>query len=203
MTSRLRASHALAVPLAALTLLGAAACGSGDSAAGPAPLTSSPTTTPPTAAPSTTAPTSEAPAADPLSEFEGDPAVKALRRFAAAIGESVNDNDASLRAAWPVLTRHGRRVFQDAAASDIKLFYPGPLPLTPTRVEHAGATTRVLSCVWVSGWGQEPKTKLPADGRELAPITWVLRREGGDWKVDEQVFADIDCSKVPVKGVAW
>jgi len=202
MTPRLRASHALAAPLAALTLFSASACGSGDSAAGPAPLTSSPTATAPTTAPSTPAPTSEAPAADPLSEFEGDPAVKALRRFATAIGESVNDDDASLRAAWPVMTRHGRDVFQDAAAPDIKLYYPGPLPLTPTRVEHSGTTSKVLSCVWVSGWGQDPKTKLPAAGRRLAPITWVLRRDGGTWKVDDQVAADLDCSKVSVKGVA-
>ena len=203
MTSRFRASHALAAPLAALTLLGAAACGSGDSTAGPAPLTSAPTTTAPTAEPSTTAPTSEAPAADPLSEFENDPAVKALRTFAAAVGRSINDDDASLKAAWPVMTAHGRTVFQRVAASDVKLFYPGPLPITPTRVQREGATARISSCVWLSGWGQDPKTKLPAHGREVGPIAWVLHRESGAWKLDDQVFVNIDCSKVSVKGVAW
>jgi hypothetical protein len=202
MTSRLRPSHALAAPLAALTLFGAAACGSGDSAAGPAPFTSSPTTTAPTTAPSKT-PTSESSAADPLSEFEGDLAVKALRTFAAAVGTSINDDDPSLKAAWSVMTAHGRTVFQQVAASDVKLFYPGPLPITPTRVQHEGATARISSCVWLSGWGQDPKTKLPAHGREVGPIAWVLHREGGAWKVDDQVYVNIDCSKVSVKGVAW
>jgi hypothetical protein len=203
MTSRISASHALAAPLAALILLGAAACGSGDSAAGPAPLTSTPTTTAPTTAPPTTPATSEAPEANPLSRFEDDPAVKALRTFAASVGTSINDDDASLKAAWPVMTVHGRTVFQQVAASDVRLFYPGPLPITPTRVQHEGATTRINSCVWLAGWGQDPKTKLPADGRKVGPIAWVLHRQAGVWKVDDQVFVNIDCSKVSVKGVAW
>jgi len=200
MTSRHRVL--VAAPIAAAALLLTAACGSGDSAAGPAPLSTAPTTIAPTTTPASPPP-SETAQTNALSRFESDPAVKALRKFAAAVGTSINGDDASLKAAWPVMTAHGRTVFQQVAASDVKLFYPGPLPITPTRVQHAGATARISSCVWLAGWGQDPKTKLPADGRKVGPIAWVLHREAGAWKVDDQVYVNIDCSKVSVKGVAW
>ena len=195
-----RARRLVAVGSGVLVLcLGASACGGDPESVDPAPQSESPR---PTA--SVTPTPTITPSAAPLSRFENEPTVKVARLFAAAAGKSINDDEPTLQAAFPFLTMHGREVLPGQAAEDMKLYYPGPLPFTPTSVDVQGPESAIVRvCLWVSGWGQSPATKLPAEKRRVEPGKFIMKKQSGSWRVHDLQDDGGNCSNVPVKGVAW
>lgn len=194
-----RASVLGAPALAGFLLL--ASCGSGGDTAADEPrgATTSTTSSP---SPSTRAAT-PTPSADPLSRFEGDPAVKAARAWAAAAARSITAGQADLAQAEPYMTAHGQRVIPPLAKDEIGLKYPGPVPFTPTGVDRTGSAATLDVCFWSAGFGLDKKTGQPAHGRRVIPMQMDMVRQGGSWKINAFYSSEASCSKVPVKGVGF
>ena len=185
----------LVTGLAALVLVGAlAGCSSSD-----------PTVSPPTAAPqsSSVAPTTAAPSPSaskaPLSPYENDPGVKALRKYYAAVSKAINARNGRLPEldAWSTPRRQLRNAV--LIKSELGLRAPGPQRFTPVGVRSLGPDTRsVLLCALNQGFNVDPKTGKPARAREVSPGQATLVRDGGRWKVDYLVRATFSCVGVPV-----
>jgi hypothetical protein len=189
-------------------------CGGGD--AGPqavASASSSSTSAPTPATPSTTtvapAPATSAPKPKPtktlapLSRFEGEPVVKALRVFAAVSGRAVNANSLNYKPWLALMTPYGRKTRAYYIKEDLGMRYPGPLPFTPTAVKVTGSTATVKACVWVQGWGLNRKTGKPARARRIVPAAFYVRKSGGAWLFDAMTIKPSTCSGVSVKGRAF
>ena len=167
----------------------------------PAPSTSSvitsatPTPTP-TPTPSSTA---------PLSPFEQDPAVKAMRAWAAQAARTVNSghyNDAALSALMTAgLGKTMRHVFN----GDVGLYYPGPLPFTPVSVKVVSATERDMRlCVVGTGFAEKRTTHRPAEALKVLPINAAAVLSSGRWLISKQDTAsDFSCSRVAVARPRW
>ncbi len=182
--------------------LGLAGCGgSGSTTAAPTKAATSGSPSPSESGSESATP-SPSPTQRPLSRFEGTPQVKVLRSWAAGFGKSVNDNDRSMRPLASSVTGDPAR-FASYVEKEFGLYYPGPLPLTPTAVKVNGRSATVPACVWSGGWGQKRASKLPATKRAIIPINVYLQKSGGAWKVDRAEDGSTSCSSVPVKGVAW
>lgn len=178
-----------------LALAGLSGCG-GDTAKEAAEQRSTDPTSTPTATPTAT-PT-------PLSPFEDDPAVKVVREWAVAVAKDINAKDRTIAGQRPFLTAAAAKVFPVTVTEEIDLgvHYPGPLPLTPIEVNGPASRRAVTVCILTRGWGVDPKTNAPADGRTVLPARFSIVDVGGLWKIDGLESADrIDCTKVTVKGV--
>src|SRR4051794_33543952 len=159
----------------------AATSASSSSTSAPATPSSSPTATP---APTTSAPKPKPKPTRtlaPLSRFEGEPVVKALRVFAAVSGRAVNANTMNYKPWLALMTPYARKNRADYIKEDLGLRYPGPLPFTPTAVHVTGNTATVKACVWVQGWGLNHKTGKPARPRQIAPATFYVRKSSRTW----------------------
>ena len=121
---------------------------------------------PPPAAVTTPPKTVTAPKATPklgpLSAFEGDPAVKDLRAYYVAAARALNTRNFRLPALVALSTPARAARHSTLFESEVGLFHPGPMPLTPVGVRPVTAVHKqVLLCAIVDGWSL---TK-PAAGR--------------------------------------
>jgi len=203
MTSRSRAvsfaGHVLAAPLAAAVLLATAGCGSDGTAAGPAPTSGTPTTASSTP---TTTPPAPAPTEPPLSRFEDEPAVKAIREWAIILGKGIPKAD--LSGLSRVSTGEALSATKAGFDGDFGNEWPGPQPLTPVVVKRAGQRTTVDLCYLAKGWSLDPKTHTPVAAKRLVEAArFTVRDRGGRWLITSIYSSEIDCSDIPVKGVAW
>jgi hypothetical protein len=194
---------ATVVATVGLAVLAAGCAGSPQAGDQPAPKTT-------TKAPSTTAtarqtpPTSSVPAKPaPQSRFESRPQVKVVRQWAVAYANAVNAKDRSLRALRPYSTAAGMRVFPQAGAEDYGTYFPGPQPITPTRVTATGARSVVTGCLLSDGWGQNRKTGKPASKHNVVPVDVILKKRKGHWKVDQLYDGSNNCAHVKVPGFEW
>ena len=128
--------------------------------------------------------------------------MKALRAWSAAYAKSINARDYKFAAARPYLTSSGLALMGAISPSDRGLYFPGPLPFTPTKVTVSGETAVVLTCAWSTGWAQNRKTKLPAQPRRVDSVQFTLKQSNG-WKLDSAGSTKGSCSSVSVKGVGW
>ena len=194
--------HALAAPIAAVVLLAAAACGSGDSAAGPAPASGTPTTA--SSTPTTKPTPSESETATALSAFEDEPTVKVLRKWAYLLGKAVPARDADLSSLRGVLAGQAMRDIRDGVADDLGNEWPGPQPFTPVRVNASGGTDTVDLCFLAQGWSLNPKTHVQiSKKRVVMPAQFELTKRHARWVITGYYTSSISCSVIPVKGVAW
>lgn len=146
---------------------------------------------------------SPSPSERPLSRFEDDPAVQALRDFAAAIGKSVNDGDPKLTAANPWMTKAGRARFRKIVDTK-NAYYPGPLPFTPVRVTGTSDRRQVIrACFQTDGWAQNRKTRIPLEKVTYESADFVVVKQRGRLRFKEAYEANIDCSEVKVVGIPW
>jgi hypothetical protein len=180
--------------VAALVLVGAlAACSSSD-----------PTVSPPTAAPQSAnvAPTTSASpsvSTTPLSPYENDPGVKALRKYYAAVSKAINARNLRLPELDAWSTPRIQRQNEVGLKSELGLHAPGPVRFTPVGVRSNGSNTRsVLFCVLNEGFDVDPKTGKPRHPREILAGQATLVRDSGRWKVDYLVKATFSCAGVPV-----
>lgn len=199
---RQRVVKAVGVTAASALLAVTAACG-GEAESAPEPVGASSEGSAPSSTPTVTETPTPTPTERPLSRFEDEPQVVVARKWAAAMARGINAKDRSFKAAAPFMTKAGRERVNPDAEPDIGLRYPGPMPFTPTDVTVNGRRAEVSVCWWALGFALDAKTKRPADKRKIEPATLFVKKEGNRWKVDDLLSAQGDCSKVPVKGVAW
>lgn len=193
---------AVGVTAASALLAVTAACG-GEAESAPEPAGASSGPSSPSSTPTVTETPTPTPTERPLSRFEDESQVVVARKWADAMARSINAKDRSFKAAAPFMTKAGRERISGYAVQDFGLRYPGPAPFTPTDVEVTGKRAEISVCWWALGFALDPKTKRPADKRKIESATLFLKKEGARWKLDDQLTAQGDCSRVPVKGVAW
>jgi hypothetical protein len=83
---------------------------------------------------------------------------------------------------------------------DLGQKYPGPLPFTPTFVSTRGTTATIKACVWVQGWGLDPRTGKPARKRQVLPLAFDMRKSGKTWLFNALTDSSTSCDRVTVKG---
>ena len=130
--------------------------------------------------------------------------MKAARAWAAAAARSINDGARTTWRAVEALHDPERPAgLPPLAADEFGLYYPGPLPFTPTSVDHAGSEATLDVCFWSAGFGLDRKTGQPSHAREVIPMQFAMVRQGGSWKINAFYSSQASCSKVPVKGVGF
>lgn len=198
----LRMRRATPAALTACALLAAVAltgCGGDDEpqAAPPSPSVSAEPTPSRTPSPS--------PARTPLSRFEDRPEVRVLRTWGLAYAKAINAGNRQYPTLRPLMTGSGfQGLVKYIAPDDEGLYYPGPVPFTPTAVKGAGGTARVPACTWTQGWAQDPATKKPARPKQVRSSYFTVQREDGRWKVSGfYINEENTCAQSSVKGVRW
>lgn len=190
---------------AALAVVLAAGCTSSDKPS-PGPVGASSASAPSsTTAPSSTSPAPSPSQAKPLSPFEKDPAVQALRAWAAQAAQTVNAGKFDAPALDALMTSAMAKSMKTVLGSDVGLLYPGPIPFTPRSVTVVGSTQRTMHvCVVGSGFAQNRSTHRPAGARTVLPIDAAASRVSGRWLVSKQQTAtDFSCAGVRVAMPTW
>jgi hypothetical protein len=198
------------VGAAAGALLAAVSLGACSSSAAPAAQQSSstttsspaPTATTSTASPSPTSSATHPPA--PLSPYEADPAVRALRVWAAAAARAINAGRITSPAFDAAMTAGLRATVRNLTGGEQGHQYPGPLPFTPTRVQVRSGTERdVRLCVLVAGYSLNPRTHKPFDKRRVQAVDAAAVRQGGLWLVSQFNTGSFSCAGVRIKEPTW
>lgn len=205
----MRRSACAAVLAIALSGSTAAACtaSTGSGAQTPAGPTSTPPSTPTKSATvtrSSTAKPSPSKKAKPLSPYEKDPAVQALRAWAAQVARTINTgkyDGANLKA---LMTAGVAKSMKTIAGTEVGHRYPGPLPFTPLGVRVNNARSRDMKiCIVSDGFSVRPKTgKVFAKYHKQAINAGaVLSR--GRWLVSKFELAGFSCANVRIPEKTW
>jgi len=164
-----------------------------------------------TSAPSTlttpaTTPTPSPTKTVPLSPFEDDPAVKALRTWADQAAKAFN---AGSKFHDPALTALETKSFVPLTAnifrSDKGLRYPGPPPFTPISVKSPASAERdVRACFVAYGFAVDPRTGKAPKKLQLVPQLAQMVNQDGVWQVNHLLSArDFSCASVKVAMPKW
>jgi hypothetical protein len=188
---------------AALLVVVAAGCTSSSkpSAAPVSPSTSAVTSP----SVSSSAPAPSPTATKPLSPFEADPAVMALRAWAAEAARTVNTGKYDSPALDQLMTPAFAKGIKAILGEDVGLTYPGPIPLQPVGVEVTNAHARVVKvCDMYEGFARSPKTKRPARAAKIAAADVYVASNSGRWLVDDLTLASgFSCKGVKVARPTW
>jgi hypothetical protein len=188
--------------LAATTTL-LAGCGGGGSPQ-VAPPTASSSVVSPTPIASATTPAPAPSSAAPLSAFEADPAVKALRLEYLGGAKAVNLKNGDLPELRDSSTQARFERMQALVRPEFGMHYPGPVPFTPLAVSAASAgERRVAMCILGDGWLQDPATGRPTAPRRVTRWTASVVKQGTAWKVDAVRAAPDSCAGVQIPEVLF
>jgi hypothetical protein len=161
---------------------------SGSSPPGPLPATDSSTGVPTT---SSTSPTPTPSKSTPLSRFEGDPGVAALRDFAAASARTINSGRYISPQLRTLMTPTVAKEMKQTNGPDVGLHYPGPVPFTPLRVAVTSTTSRRIDACWVStGFAQKPQANKPAKPLKLIAVRSEETMTHGKWLLSVLLAVD-------------
>jgi hypothetical protein len=188
-------------------LVGAVALGACSSSSAPkqTPVGSTTPSTPPSSsASSTPAPSSSPSKTVPLSPFEDDPAVKALRTWANQAAKTVNTgkyDDASLN---KLMTPAFAKTMKVILGGEVKYRYPGPVPFLPISVSVVSPTVHnVKACFVTNGFSLNRRTGKPAETFKLHPIDTGAQLVSGVWLVSHFYGGTFSCSSVRVPRPTW
>lgn len=192
----------------ALALLATGALAVGCSSSGGTRSSAPPSLTSSSAPSSRPASSSSAPstsAAPPLSPFEADPGVKAMRAWAAAAGQAVNSGHDDSAALAALMTPGFASTMPHVLGSDVGLRYPGPLPLQPIAVSTPSTTRRLIKVCGVNqGFAVSPKTGKPVHARTVIPVFADVRLVGGRWLMNNLSNTTVfSCAGVKVAEPTW
>jgi hypothetical protein len=166
------------------------------------PVSSTPAST--SAAPSTSAPASTSPRPTPtrsvgLSRFEADPAVKALRAWAAELGRTVNSGHITRPALNRLMTSFVKKNMKAIDGGEQGHLYPGPLPFKPLSVHDITPTRRFVNiCVLAGGYSEHPNTHKVWTKRNVLPILAAAERDNGRWIVSQFSKGSFSCKDVAI-----
>jgi hypothetical protein len=161
-----------------------------------------PSATTTTAAPTTTAKPTKA--AKPLSPFEADPGLHAMRLWAAQLAKTINAghvDDAQLDA---LMTPQLAAKIKNIDGGEQGHLEPGPLPFTPLKVEVVSDTARYIPlCIVSNGFSLNPKTHKPYGAKEVLPVTGRALVYQGRWRVSAFDPATFSCKGVKIAEPKW
>ena len=185
--------------LLALSLTLVAGCSSDEPLA--VPQSAAPASERPSPSPSRTPSPSPSPSPEPLSAFEDDPAVQAIRAFYVAAARAVNADDFMLPELLAVSTARRVEINRSTFEDGIGGYTPGPTPFTPVGVQEVAPDRRtVLGCSLDSGWVLTAEGGTPVEPDVVGGGTWEVLLEDGVWKVHRITGAeDVSCDGVPVQ----
>jgi hypothetical protein len=192
-----------------LVALSAACSSSGSSSPPSSTLGSTTAHTPTSVAPTTTSPSTPAAststsAAPPLSKFESDPGVQALRAFAAQAARTLSSGHITDPKLDALMTPAFGKLLKSVAGSEVGRIYPGPNPFTPMKVTHITPNRREVDVCWVAaGWSLDPKTHKVAEKYRVAPIAAATTRSGQRWLVSQFQQAGFSCKGVKIVKKRW
>lgn len=195
-------SRPFGTALIAATLLAVAGC------SGQEPLATPVTPVTPSAAPTITeaaAPPSAEPTPTPLSPFEADPAVQALRAHLAAAAAGINAKNLQTPALKATSTARRLSRLPDIYSEEIKTYFPGPRPVAVLGVKVVSGTAReILACSLEDGFGLDKPGGTPVMPEKVLPLAFEMLLEGRAWKVHAARSAEgISCAGVALpKGTA-
>ena len=142
----------------------------------------------------------------PLSPFEADPAVVALRAWSSQVAKDFNagqtfTDPALLKLETPSFaTTVAAQFASDAAAH---LTYPGPLPFQPTSVAPTSPTVHVIAaCVVADGFATAASGQ-PPNPLKVVSVNFNMALTDGTWKVDTSPDGTFDCSTTKVATQTW
>jgi hypothetical protein len=188
----MRGAVSAAVVAGAVLLAG---CSSSSKASNVQPGTQSGTKPSLSASPSPTA-------AAPLSPFEDDPAVKALRAWAAQSAVDINAGvytDPKLDA---MMTPQFAPQMKQIAGSEVGHHYPGPVPFVPISAVSLTDKARSFNlCLLAGGFALNPQTRQPADPYEVDPMIGEARLVQDKWLVSNFYPGTFSCAGVHVPEV--
>lgn len=190
---------AVLIAAVAVLLLAVAGC-SGSSKPAQGPVSSVSSSAP---APTATTPTPTPTQSKPLSAYESDPAVKALRQWAVVAAQTVNSGHDDSAALNKLMTPTEPKYIH-YVLNDVGMHYPGPLPFTPLRLASPTTAERdIYACFLATGFAVDPKTGKPEAYKPL-PSKVVMQLSGGRWLFGG-LFVDksVSCSGVHVPEVKW
>lgn len=163
----------------------------------PAPATSS------SAAPSTS--TTPRPKPTPLSPFEADPAVQAMRKFFYVGARTVNEGHYTSPALHALITSVLAREIKQVFGPDVGGYYPGPVPFQPVGVTVISSTRRdIRGCLLANGWAQNRKTHEPLRAYQVIGARTQANKVSGRWLMGAlPADKNIRCSNVKVQTQRW
>jgi hypothetical protein len=197
---RLSSIPRASIAVLACLMLTAACSSSKKTPSGPIATSAGSSVTSSSAAPSPT-PSSSA----PLSPFEADAAVVALRAWARQSAMDFNNGqnytDPALTALeTPAFAARAHQIYDEYVGTT----FPGPFPLAPQMVRVTTPTQRLVDvCALDEGWAQDPATKLPAKAKVVDPSTFYLALSDGKWLVDGSTSGTFSCATVNVPTQTW
>lgn len=182
---------------------------------GPGPGSLTPSTSPSTStlastpAPAPSSPSSPAPSprptkSKPLSPFEADPAVMALRTWSAQVARTINKGKIDEPDLRSLMTASLDRSMPAIAGGEIGHRYPGPVPFTPIAVTATSATAHeVKLCDVAAGYSLNPKTGKPFEKYRKQGIVAGAVLSNGRWLVSKFVLASFSCTTVKIPEPTW
>jgi hypothetical protein len=188
-----------------VAVLGAAGCSSSSPAAQQSQLPPSvaPATTVTTPA-SSTPPPSPSTSAKPLSAFEKDPAVIALRAWAAQAAKTVNSGHYTDKALQALMTPALAKTMKHVMGNVVGQHMPGPVPFTPIAVKRISARERYIdACFVTNGFAVNPKTGKHEHSRVVTAIDTGAHLVDGTWKTDAFFNGKFSCKGVAIPEPTW
>jgi hypothetical protein len=190
---------ATGVSIPCLLLL--AACGS-SAKSNPSPGGSSSSTASSAQASPSSSPSSSA----PLSPFESDPAVVALRAWARQSALDFNNGQNYTDPALLALETSAEAPRTHLGYDEyIGTTFPGPLPLAPQAVRPLTPTAKQIdACSLDEGWAVDPTTKVAAKARVVDAVTFDMVLSNGKWLLDgASDVSTFSCATVEVPTQTW
>jgi len=140
----------------------------------------------------------------PLSPFEDDPAVKALRKWADQAAKTVNTGRYNSAALSALMTAALAKTMKNILGREVTYRYPGPVPFLPISVSAVNPTFHdVKACFVTSGFSLNRKTGKPAQAFKVSPVDAGAQLVSGQWLVSRIDGATFSCSSVRVPRPTW
>jgi len=156
---------------------------------------------PTTSATKTTSPT---PTGTPVSPFEDDPAVKALRAWTAQLAKTVNAGKTDEPALDALMTQAVKAGITKIIGGAAGLYMPGPLPFIPIQITKETSTQHNINiCVVNEGFSQDPRTHKPLGVHTIKPIDAGADFVDGRWLVSGFFRGHFSCDGVVVPEPTW
>ena len=185
---------------AIIALLSGCTSSGGDSGGSRPPRPQPATSTSSSASSSSASPTPSPSSSAPLSRFEGDPGVAALRNWAEVAARTVNSGHYISSSLRRLMTSTVAKEMKQTMGTDVGLHYPGPIPFTPIRVGVPSTTSRRIDACFVStGFAQKPHTNEPAKKLKVIPVRTTETLTRGRWLLSALLSTgSFSCSGVDV-----
>jgi hypothetical protein len=187
-------------------LVGAVALGACSSGSSPqqTPLGSTTPSTPTSSSMSSSTPAPSSSKTAPLSPFEDDPAVEALRTWTDQAAKTVNTGRYDSAALKALMTATLAKTMKNVLGREVGYRYPGPVPFLPLSVSAVSSTRHhVKACFVDSGFSLNPKTGKPAQAFRVGPIDAEAQLANGKWIVSVIDTGRFSCAGAKVPMPKW